>query len=58
MTKTTPEEDKITQQEMVEMFGETMPMEAYKLLLEATDDMTVGEVRKKLREIGNARRIF
>jgi hypothetical protein len=53
----TDEEDKITQQEMIEMFGETMPLEAATLVWEAPDGMTVGDVRKKLRKIAAAVRV-
>ena len=43
--------DIITQQEMIALFGESMPIVAVKLLWEASDETTVGEVREKLREI-------
>jgi hypothetical protein len=44
-------DSKITQDEMIAMFGDSMPMEAVKLLHEAPDDMTLAEMRAKLREI-------
>ena len=44
-------EDKITQKEMIELFGETMPIEAANLLFEAPDGWTVGQVRAKLRSL-------
>lgn len=46
---------KITQQELVDMFGSQMPIEAVDLLWNAPDEMTIGEARAKLREIANAR---
>lgn len=41
--------DKITQDEMVEMFGQSMPVEAVSLLFDAPPEMTIGEIRAKLR---------
>jgi hypothetical protein len=41
----------ITQKEMIELFGEAMPIEAVNLIWNGPDDMTVGECRAKLREI-------
>jgi hypothetical protein len=41
----------ITQEEMVALFGETMPMEAAALVHFAPTDMTTGEIRKRLREL-------
>ncbi len=41
----------ITQQEMVSMFGQSMPIEAVTLLWKAPDTMTVGEIRAKLRQM-------
>ena len=48
------DQDKITQEEMVEMFGESMPMEAVTLVWRAPDDMTAGEIRAELRRIARA----
>lgn len=42
--------DKITPEEMVEMFGERMPIEAVALLWDADNETTVGELRQKLRK--------
>lgn len=41
----------ITQAEMIELFGETMPIEAVKLAWEAPSEMTLGEIRAKLRQM-------
>lgn len=41
----------INQKEMVEMFGEEIPIEAASLLFASPDDMTIGEVRRQLRDI-------
>lgn len=41
----------ITLAEMVELFGETMPIEAVALLQKAPDGMTIGELRDELRRI-------
>jgi len=41
----------ITQDEMIEMFGETMPIEAVNLLWNAAGDRTLGELRNELRAI-------
>ncbi len=42
---------KITRQEMISMFGESMPIEAMTLLWEAPNEMTIGEIRAKLRQM-------
>lgn len=47
MSKTGP----ITREEMIEMFGEAMPMEAVALVWDTPGEMTLGEVRARLREI-------
>lgn len=47
-------EDKITQEEMVALFGSTMPMDAVDLLCNAADNMTLGQARSQLREIAKA----
>ena len=44
-------EAKISQEEMISMFGKSMPTEAVNLLWQAPDDMTVGEIRKALRKM-------
>ncbi len=41
----------ITQQEMIDMFGEMMPIEAVSLLYQADGRETIGEIRAKLRKI-------
>ena len=43
-------QDKISQKELKEMFGDTIPMEAVQLVWGASDDETIGEVRAKLRK--------
>ena len=43
----------ITQEEMVELFGETMPIAAVNLLFNSSAEMTIGEVRERLRDIAN-----
>lgn len=42
--------DKITREEMAELFGERMPIEAVALLWDADNETTVGELRQKLRK--------
>lgn len=46
---------RITRAEIVEMFGETMPIEAVNLLWDSPGEMTIGEMRAKLREIASTR---
>lgn len=46
----------ITQAEMVEMFGETMPWEAFELIGSAPDSMTLGQMRARLRQIAEERK--
>ena len=43
--------EKITQEEMVAMFGAEMPIEAVELLWNAPDSKTIGEIRTDLRKI-------
>ena len=50
-------EDKITRDEMIELFGVSMPVEAATLLWEASDEKTVGQLRSELREIAAKRQI-
>lgn len=50
------ETDKITREEMIEMFGEMMPIEAVSLLWEAPGEMTLGEMRAELRRIAAQRK--
>lgn len=45
------ETDPITPDEIFAMFGNTLPMEAVALMWDGPDEMTVGELRAKLREI-------
>lgn len=45
----------ITREEMIEMFGDAIPMEAVALLWGTPDNATIGEVRAKLREIAAAK---
>lgn len=47
--------DKITREEMRELFGEDCPVEAVQLMFEATPDTTVAELRAQLRELAAAR---
>jgi hypothetical protein len=42
-------EEKITQDEMVDLFGEEMPVQAVELLFTSSPEKTVGELRKELR---------
>lgn len=44
-------DERITQEEIIAMFGEWMPIEAAQLIFNADDGETVGEVRAKLRAI-------
>jgi hypothetical protein len=46
-----PNETLITREEMVELFGAVMPIEAAVLLFEAPDDQPTSEIRAKLREM-------
>jgi hypothetical protein len=46
------DEPKLTQSEFAEIFGKTIPMEAIDLVFNGPADMTIGEVRKKLRSMG------
>lgn len=43
--------DPITREEMIKLFGETMPIEAVNLVWNSPGNMTIGEVRAALREI-------
>jgi hypothetical protein len=52
MTEAT--EAPITQDEMIKMFGEAMPVEAAILLWNSPPDWTIGQVRAKLRVIAGA----
>jgi hypothetical protein len=47
MAETSP----ITRDEMRTMFGDTIPMEAVSLLWDSPGEMTVGQIRARLREI-------
>lgn len=38
------------------MFGESMPIEAIKLLWSAPDEKTIGEIRSELREIAKLKK--
>lgn len=42
---------KITQAELQELFGTHMPVEAFNLIADAPDNMTIREVRKEIRKI-------
>lgn len=49
-------EAKITVEEMIRMFGTSMPVEAIDFIFsEANQDLTIGKVRAKLREMAAAR---
>ncbi len=41
----------ITQAELIEMFGDGMPWEAWALLDKSPDEMTIGEMRSELRRM-------
>lgn len=41
----------ITQEEMIEMFGEAMPIEAVRLIWHSPPHATIGEVRAELRRL-------
>ena len=45
----------ITEAEMRQLFGETLPMEAVQLLWSSPDEVTFGELRAKLRSIAHNR---
>lgn len=47
--------DKITREEMIELFGEEMPIEAVKLLFNSDDSLTIGDIRAQLRDIAAKR---
>src|SRR5438045_2017209 len=49
-------DSRITQQEMVELFGEEMPVEAWSLMADAPAEWTLAQVREKLREIAIQKR--
>ena len=46
----------ITLAEMVEMFGEEMPIEAVTVLFNAQPHETIGQIRAKLREVAVERK--
>lgn len=50
------DERPITSDEMVELFGERMPIEAVMLLWGSPDEMTIGQLRAKLRQIARERK--
>lgn len=54
-TRPTDDTSRISAEEMIELFGETMPIEAVQLLWSAGDDKTVGELRAELRQIARKR---
>lgn len=45
--------DRITPQEIKDWFGESMPTEVAKLLFEAPGNMSIGEIRTKVRELAD-----
>lgn len=47
--------DKITKEEMMKMFGETMPIEAVNLIWNSPGTKTIGAVRAELRHIAEKR---
>lgn len=47
----------ITQEEMQQLFGETLPMEAVALLWSEPGNTTFGQMRAKLREIAANRKV-
>jgi hypothetical protein len=48
--------DRITREEMIEMFGEAVPMVAVNLLWDSPSTKTIGELRAELRAIGRRRK--
>lgn len=48
--------DKITHEELQQMFGATMPMEVAKILFDAPDGWTIGQVRAEVRRIAGERK--
>lgn len=57
MTGTTKTTDPITQNELRTLFGESIPIEAIKLIFDAPDERTIGELRRQLREMARDREI-
>jgi hypothetical protein len=51
----TSESDKISSDEMIKLFGETMPIEAISLLWNSPGEVTIGEVRARLRQMARSR---
>lgn len=47
------ETDKISREEMIEMFGTHMPIQAVSLLWDSDDTKTIGDIRKELRQMAN-----
>jgi len=45
------DQSKITQEEMIKMFGDAMPIEAVNLLWNTDDSKTLGDIRAELRTI-------
>lgn len=56
VTVPTGDQRPITQAEMIQLFGDAMPMEAIALFWESPDEMTFGELRAKLRSIAHTRK--
>ena len=44
-------DDRLTKEELTEIFGIMLPMAAMELIFNTPDGLTIGEVRRKLREI-------
>lgn len=51
-----PDQGPITQAEMIELFGEAMPIEAVDALFKAPDHWTTGQVRGEIRRIAATQR--
>lgn len=49
--------EKITQEEIIELFGDDMPMEAV-TLLQNTGEMTPSEIRRELRKLAGDEKLF
>lgn len=48
--------EKLTQSELFQMFGGEIPMEAVTLIFDSPGDMTIGELREKLKAMAEARK--
>lgn len=56
---TDPSDSRISREEMVEMFGSEIPIEAVQLLWSPeSDDLTLRDVRMKLRGMAEGRKLY